>query len=127
MSDQDTQNNKSLDLSASWSAESTSHEKKPLFQPDELDIYCNKLSHEAFIFHGKIIDYKLLSHIVYDAEQYTMTVFYKDSRTQDLGVKVQWILRPYLKHAKEINIVRTENKASVDGTVIPLVHKAQNA
>ena len=109
-------------LSESWSSEVSTRIKEPLFTTEELDIYTNKVTHEAFIFHSKKIDYDKLDRLEYDAKKYTLTVHYKDQRAQDLGVKIQWILRPYLKHASEVNVARTENKEVVDATVLPLVH-----
>lgn len=113
-------------LAKSWGAGSGAI-KAPLFLPDEMDIYTNKLTYETFIFHGKVIDYTQLDHIVYNAQDYSMTVHHKDGRTQDLGIKVQWLLRPYIKHANEISIVRTQDKVSVDGVIIPLVHAQPDA
>lgn len=129
MSDQDTTPDTpkeapkdSEKLSQSWSSETSARIKTPLFLPEELDIFTNKATYEAFIFHGKEIKYDLLDHLEYNAQDYSVTVHYKDGRTQDLGVKIQWLVRPYLKHSTEINIVRTRDKRSIDGTVVPLVH-----
>lgn len=108
-------------LSDTWNTENSSHIKRPFFLPEELDIYTNKLTNEAYIFHGKIIDYTTLSHMVYNDATYTVTIFFKNGQTQDLGVTIQWLLRPYMKQANEIQIVRTDNKASVDGVILPLI------
>lgn len=127
MADDDKKEEKPQKLSDNWQEGSGTHLKKPLFKPEELDIYSNKLTYESFIFHAKKIKYDELDHIVYNADDYSMTVCYKDGRTQDLGVKIQWLLRPYIKHAQEISIVRTKDKVAVDGVIIPLVHTNPDA
>ncbi len=127
MSNDDVQNENSNSLSENWQSGGAGTIKKPLFKPEELDIYTNKLTHEAFIFHAIKINYDQLDHMEYDATDYSMTVCYKDGRTQDLGVKIQWLIRPYIKHANEINIVRTKDQVAVDGIIIPLVHRNVDA
>lgn len=98
-------------------------EKPSLFMPDEMDIYCNKVTKEAFIFHGKTIDYATLDHMEYDHKTYQVDVFMKDGSVLDLGVKIQWLIRPYFSKAEEVQIVRTKDGEAVDGTFIPLIHK----
>ncbi len=98
-------------------------DKPSLFMPDEMDIYCNKVSKEVFIFHGKEIDYKIIERMEYHVEDYTTDVFLKDGRVLDLGVKIQWMIRPYYTKAEEIQIVRTKDGEAVDGTFVPITHK----
>ncbi len=94
-----------------------------LFAPEELDIYVNKVTLEAYIFHGKEIDYDTLERLEYDAGDYTVDVVKKDGTRVDLGVKIQWLVRPYFTKADEVNIVQTKDGESVNGVVIPLKHK----
>lgn len=96
-----------------------------LFLPDELDIYANKLTYETFIFHSKKIDYGSMSYLEYHPDSFQVSIHYKDGRVQDLGVKIQWLVRPYLSKAREISIVRTRDGDAIDGAVIPLVHKSK--
>ncbi|MEM7679739.1 MAG: hypothetical protein AAF182_01885 [Pseudomonadota bacterium] len=96
-----------------------------LFTPDELDIYVNKVTLEAYIFHGKVIEYKNIDHIEYNPPLHTVDIVYKDGSRQDLGVKIQWLLRPYFVKAEEINIVRTEKGEQIDGIQVPIKHKGQ--
>ena len=96
-----------------------------LFKPSELDVYTNKLTYETYIFHGKIIDYASIDHVVYDHEAYTMTIHHKKGRTMDLGIKMEWLVRPYISKAEEIWIVRTQDGISVDGITVPLKHKGR--
>ncbi len=98
-------------------------DKPSLFLPDEMDIYCNKMTKESFIFHGKTIDYDTLERMEYDANDYSVDVFLKDGSVLDLGVKIQWLIRPYFTKAEEIQIVRTKDGEAVDGTFIPITHK----
>jgi hypothetical protein len=94
-----------------------------LFRPDEIDIYCNKVTVEAFIFHGKPLDYTILDHLEYDHKHHTVDVILKDKKRLDLGVKIEWVVRPYFGRAQEVNIVQTQNGQSLAGVVLPLKHK----
>ncbi|MAF97657.1 MAG: hypothetical protein CMH26_03380 [Micavibrio sp.] len=94
-----------------------------LFTEDEMDIYCEKLSKETYIFHGKEIEYKQLDYLIYDPDKYTVDVHFKDGRVLDLGVKIQWMIRPYFSKAEEVQIVRTKNGEAIDGTFVPMHHK----
>lgn len=90
-----------------------------LFQPDELDIHVNKVTFESYIFHGKVIDYNI-SHLEYYAQNHSIVVVMNDGRRFDLGVILPWLVRPYFLKAKEVKIVRTENRVSVDKVIVPL-------
>ncbi|MCC6598394.1 MAG: hypothetical protein IT559_06360 [Alphaproteobacteria bacterium] len=97
--------------------------KPGLFLPDEMDIYCNKVTRETFIFHSKKIDYESLARLEYDPDDYSVEVFKKDGTSLDLGVKIQWLIRPYFSKAEEVQIVQTKDGEAVDGTFLPLTHK----
>ena len=96
-----------------------------LFTEDELDIYVNKVTLEAYIFHGKKIDYSELERLEYDPLDHGVDVIKKDGSVTDLGVKIQWLVRPYFIKAEQINIVQTKDGESIDGTVIPLIRKGK--
>lgn len=98
-------------------------DKPSLFLPDEMDIYCNKITKETFIFHGKDVDYAILERMEYDPQDYSVDVFLKDGRVLDLGVKIQWLIRPYFTKAEEIQIVQTKDGEAINGTFIPITHK----
>ena len=53
-------------------------EKQALFTAEEMDIYCNKVTKDSFIFHGKDLDYEALDHMVYDPKEHTVDVHFKD-------------------------------------------------
>lgn len=112
-------------LSDSWGGGPDAAQGQVLFQPEELDIYANKLTYETFIFHGKKIDYTAIDHLEYDGGSFHVQVIFKDGRALDLGVKIQWLVRPYLSKAQEVSIVRTKNGEAIDGIVVPLVHKSK--
>ena len=97
--------------------------KPALFTSDEMDIYCNKVTLETYIFHGKKVEYDPISYLEYDPKEKRVDVVMKDNTRMDLGVKIQWLVRPYFTKAKEVSIVQTKNREPIDGTVIPLIHK----
>ena len=91
-----------------------------LFSPAELDIYVDRAQVEAFIFHGKHVDYDSLERLEYDCKENWVAVVLKDGRRLDLGVHIQWLIRPTWQHAPEVHLVRTENGESVEQTVVPI-------
>lgn len=103
----------------------STQDSNALFTPDELDIYVNKVTLEAYIFHGKKIDYQNIDHIEYNPPLHTVNIVRKDGSKQDLGVKIQWLLRPYFSKSEEINIVQTKDGESIDGIQVPIKHKGQ--
>lgn len=96
--------------------------RRALFKPEEMDIYANKVTLEAYIFHGKEIDYERIERLEYHKQDHSVTVVQKDGTRLDLGVKIQWLVRPYFTKAKEVSIVRTKDGKSIDGRIFPLVH-----
>ena len=111
-----------------WNADTDGGRAKHLFLPEELDIYVNKVTLEAYIFHSKKVEYDTLERLEYDPSDYSVAVVKKDGTRMDLGVKIQWLVRPYFTKANEIHIVQTKDGESINGTVVPLVHKgAQKA
>lgn len=97
--------------------------KSALFLPEEMDIYCNKVTREVFIFHGKVVDYESLDYLEYNPADYSVDVVLKDGKRIDLGVKIQWLVRPYFTKAQEIMIVQTKDGESVNGTSVLIKHK----
>lgn len=91
-----------------------------LFQPDELDLFVNKVTLEAYIFHGKEVNYSVLERLEYDPEDFSIDVIKKDGTRLDLGVKAQWLIRPYFSKAHEVSMVRTKDGKSVDGVILPI-------
>ena len=98
-----------------------------MFTPEEMDIYCNKVTLETYIFHGKDVDYDSIHYLEYDPKEKRVDVVKRDGTRIDLGVKIQWLVRPYFSKAKEISIVQTKDREPIDGTIVPLVHKGDSA
>lgn len=121
MTDETPQDENGKSLSDTWSAEELPDYGDFVFKPDEVDIYANKLTYETFIFHGKKVDYPGIDHLEYNPDDYSVTFVYKDGGRKDLGVKIQWLVRPYISKTEEISIVRTKDGVSIDGHVVPLV------
>lgn len=93
-----------------------------MFRPDELDIFINKITLEAYIFHGKKVNYEVIKHLEYNPKDYSVTVVFKDESRLDLGVKIQWLIRPHFAKAENIFIVQTKDGETVDGTTVPLIN-----
>ncbi len=89
----------------------------PLFVPDELDIYTNMTSYEAFIFYGKKIR-EDWSHVRFVLEDFSLDVVFEDGSFQDLGVKVQSLVRPHLLNCHDISICRTEKDSEGDSVAV---------
>lgn len=93
-------------------------------KPEEFDIYVNKLTMETYIFHGKKMEQDV-DYLEYDATDHSVTVVKKDGAQLDLGVKIQWLIRPYFTKTREISIVQTKDGHVVDGYIVPLIHRTQ--
>ena len=93
-----------------------------LFAPEEFDIYVNKLTMEAYIFHAKPIEQNI-DRLEYDPGDHSVTVVKKDGTQLDLGAKIQWLVRPYFTKAREIGIVQTIEGEVQDGFMVPIVHR----
>ncbi len=125
MSDEDAQPKTSIKDAFKPGEKSAAKAGPVLFTADEMDIYCNKITKEAFIFHAKTINYDELERMEYNHKDYSVTVFKKDGTAIDLGVKIQWLIRPYFSKAVEVQIVQTKDGTAVNGTFIPLSHKGK--
>jgi TIR domain len=90
-----------------------------LFLPEELDIYVNKVTKEAFIFHGKAISYDI-SHLVYVPENHAVIVVMNDGSRLDLGVRIQWLTRPYFTRAKNVLVMHTKDNEELERITVPL-------
>lgn len=110
-----------------WDPKGRSGGTKPaLFKAEEMDIYCNKVTREVFIFHLKSVDYERIDYLEYNPADHSVDVVMKDGGRLDLGVKIQWLVRPYFTKAPEIMIVQTKDGESINGTTVPLKHKQKN-
>lgn len=96
-----------------------------LFAPEEFDIYVNKITMEAYIFHAKPVEQNI-ERLEYDPNDHSVTVVKKDGTQMDLGAKLQWLVRPYFTKAREVGIVQTIDGEVQDGFMVPIVHRAKN-
>lgn len=67
-----------------------------------------------------MIDYDSISHLEYHFQDNWVAVVLKTGERLDLGVHVQWLVRPYWRLANEVHIVRTKEGNSVEGTIVAL-------
>lgn len=85
-----------------------------LFHPDDFDLYCNKITGEFYIFHGPVLEYEV-SIIEYDFDIQRIAVVLGDGTRLDLGVKVQWMIRPCVERAENVYIIQTKNGEAITG------------
>lgn len=93
-----------------------------LFAEGEMDIYVNKITLEAYIFHGKPVAQDI-DRLEYDPDDHLVTVVKKDGTIMDLGAKIQWLIRPYFTRAQQVGIVQTKDGETVDGFFVPMIHR----
>ncbi len=97
---------------------------KPFFTPDDFDLYVNKITGETYIFHGPDLPHDV-ERLEYDPDAYRVNVITKDGLNLDLGVKIQWLIRPYFSKAKNVFIVKTKDGESIDGIEVPMSVKGK--
>ncbi len=105
-----------------WGDGKGSGRTKLFEHPDDLDIYCDRERGVNYIFHGPELNCTI-DHLEYDHETQRITVFTNDNQKLDLGVKIQWLVRPYIAREQNIFIIRTENGKTIDGIEVPLLIK----
>jgi len=88
-------------------------------KPEDFDLYVNKITGETYIFHGPDLPHEV-ERLEYDPEECRVAVITKDGRTMDLGVKIQWLIRPYFSRAETVYIVKTKDGEAVDGIEVPM-------
>jgi hypothetical protein len=89
-----------------------------LFHPDQMDIYCNKRTREVFVFHGIEVNYADIERLEYHYTEHWVAVILHGGQRLDLGVRIQWLIRPHWERTAEVMIVRTREGESVDGTTV---------
>lgn len=116
-----TSDDKKPSMKKGWSKDQP--QKPYFFEPKEIDLYVDKVTLEAFIFHGRKIDYDAIDRLEYNPDDYTVDVVLKNGSIMDLGTKIQWLLRPYFTKAQNVMITQTKDGKSIDGRLIPFAHK----
>lgn len=93
-----------------------------LFLPSELDLYMNRIRLDAYVFFNKDIDLSI-DYVRFDHGDASVLVHYLDGTILDLGVKVQWLIRPHLMRATDISFVQTKNgQTTGKGILVPIKH-----
>ena len=92
-----------------------------LFLPDELDIHVNEITGENNIFYGKDID-ENIAKIEFHHREQRMAVFFGDGAILDLGVRIQWLILPFIASVDQISVVQTKDGKAITGKVVPVVH-----
>lgn len=97
------------------------------FGPKDFDIYINKVTLDAYIFHGQKLEHDI-ERLDYDHADQSIVIVKKDGKRYDLGTKVQWLIRSYFRKLNEIAIVQTKDGESIDGFMVPIHHlnRAEN-
>lgn len=99
---------------------------KALFKPEDFDIFCDKHTGMTYIFHGPELGCTI-DFMEYNPDNQRVTVFTKDGQKLDLGVRIQWLIRPYFAKAQMLYIIRTKDGQPLDGVEIPLRIRAEEA
>lgn len=106
-----------------WGSGFGSGRTKLFEKPEDFDIYCDRKNGINYIFHGPELGCTI-DHLEYDPETKRITVITNDHQRLDLGVRIQWLVRPYIAKEQDLFIIRTENGESIDGVEVPLRIKA---
>lgn len=93
---------------------------KPIFKPDELDLFVNRKNHEAYIFYGKEIDIEDFKMLEIDRSLYTAKVLTISGVKLELGVLVSPIILASLDFAKEMFFNRTRDGEVIESKTVPL-------
>lgn len=117
MADDDSDINEKPSMKSEFDADGKG---TPFFGEGDFDIYINKVTEETYIFHGPALPYAI-ERLEYNPDDYSVTVVGKEGQKRDLGVKIQWLIRPYFSAAKNISVVQTKDGETIDGVEVPLV------
>jgi hypothetical protein len=86
---------------------------------DDFDIYCDRKNGINYIFHGPELGCTI-DHLEYDPDTCHITVITNDRQRLDLGVRIQWLVRPYIAKEQNLFIIRTQNGETIDGVEVHL-------
>ncbi len=114
-------------IKKNWASSSDASKKTRLFTDDEITLHVNKTTNETFFYYDKKIDLDIIERLEYDPEAFTVDVVRKDDQVWDLGVKVQYFIRPYLSKTDKVEFVRTYNRERIEAKFVPIVHKQKKS
>jgi hypothetical protein len=92
-----------------------------LFKPDELDIYTNRVTNEAWIFHAPPISIEI-REVEYDHKGKRMTFISEEGKRYDLGVKIQSLIRPTIEKISHIVVTQLTDGMPVSWFDAPVRH-----
>ena len=115
----DDQNTDKEGLKGDWKSGSPPATGKFFQNTTDFDLYANKITGESYIFHGPPLPHSI-ERLEYDDRDKRIYVITKDGEILDLGVKLQWLIRPYFKREQDILVVQTKDGNSIDGVEVPL-------
>jgi hypothetical protein len=92
-----------------------------LFKPDEIDIFTNRKTHEAWIFHSPPLSIEI-SEVVYDHKSKRMTFVSKEGKRYDLGVKIQSLIRPTIEKIDHIVVTQITDGLPISWFSAPVRH-----
>ncbi len=107
-----------LSLLSGW----MSRVKDPyLFRPDDLDIYTNRVTGEAWIFHAPPISIEI-SEVEYHHKTKRMVFVSKEGKRYDLGVKIQPLIRATIEKISSIVVTQVTDGMPVSWFSCPVKH-----
>lgn len=92
----------------------------PLFTPEEVTEYCDRLTRAVTLFHQKQVAYSEIAHLEYDRKAALMTVVAADGARIPYGVPIHLELQPYFCEAQRITLERTRNGESMEQCILLL-------
>ncbi len=102
-----------------WGSGFGSGRTKLFESSNDFDIFCDHSNGVNYIFHGPELGCTI-DHLEYDPETCRITVITNDSQRLDLGVRIQWLVRPHIAKEQDLFIIRTENGESIGGFEVSL-------
>ena len=122
MAEEKTENKQSF--TKEWG--SSTKKARVLFKPEDMDIFCDKNTGFTYIFHGPELGCTI-DYMEYDPEIQRVTVYTKDGQKMDLGIRIQWLIRPHFAKPQDIFVIRTKDGQAMDGVEVELRIKKDEA
>lgn len=107
------------DMTSSWGTGMGKGRTVLFDDPNAVDIYCDRNKNVNYIFHLQPLDCTI-DYMEYDHDTQCITVFTTDGQKLDLGVRIQWLVRPYIARAQELLVIQTKDGKMVDGVAVNL-------
>lgn len=92
-----------------------------MFQHNEFDVFVDRETIEAWIFHGPWIDHEALAYLEYHYQDQWVALVFRDGSRGDLGAPIRWLIRPYWREAEFVCVAQTRDGAVVSETTVPLL------